>query len=71
MDHLEWNHLRKVWGPTPDTLTKIQVSCKTQENLEEANDSLPLDTSGLKHGIFVELHGRPGYTKLVGNPKER
>jgi hypothetical protein len=20
-----WNHLRKVWGPTPDTLAKIQV----------------------------------------------
>jgi hypothetical protein len=32
-----WNHLRKVWGPTPDTLAKIQVSCKTQESLEEAN----------------------------------
>jgi hypothetical protein len=31
------NHLRKVWGPTPDTLAKIQVSCKTQESLEEAN----------------------------------
>jgi hypothetical protein len=32
-----WNHLRKVWGPTPDTLAKIQVSCKTQESLEESN----------------------------------
>ena len=32
-----WNHLRKVWGPTPDTLAKIQDSCKTQESLEEAN----------------------------------
>ncbi len=32
-----WNHLRKVWGPTPDTLAKIQDSCKIQENLEEAN----------------------------------
>ena len=32
-----WNHLRKVWGPTPDTLAKIQASCKTQESLEEAN----------------------------------
>ena len=32
-----WNHLRQVWGPTPNTLAKIQVSCKTQESLEEAN----------------------------------
>ena len=32
-----WNHLRKVWGPTPDTLAKIQASCKDQERLEEAN----------------------------------
>jgi hypothetical protein len=32
-----WNHLRKVWGPTQDTLTKIQTSCKTQESLEETN----------------------------------
>jgi hypothetical protein len=32
-----WNHLRKVWGPTPDTLAKIQASYKTQESLEEAN----------------------------------
>ncbi len=32
-----WNHLRKVWGPTPDTLAKIQDSCKTQESLEEEN----------------------------------
>jgi hypothetical protein len=32
-----WNHLRKVWGPTPDTLAKIQTSYKDQESLEEAN----------------------------------
>jgi hypothetical protein len=32
-----WNHLQKVWGPTPDTLAKIQTSCKSQESLEEAN----------------------------------
>ncbi len=32
-----WNHLRKVWGPTPDTLAKIQTSCKTQESLEGVN----------------------------------
>ncbi len=32
-----WNHLRKVWGPTQDTLTRIQASCKDQESLEEAN----------------------------------
>ena len=32
-----WNHLRKVWGPTPDTLAKIQASCKDQESLEDAN----------------------------------
>jgi hypothetical protein len=31
-----WNHLRKVWGPTPDTLAKIQTSCKSQERLGEA-----------------------------------
>jgi hypothetical protein len=36
-----WNHLRKVWGPTPDTLTKIQVSCKTQESLVVANVFTP------------------------------
>ncbi len=36
-----WNHLRKVWGPTPDTLAKIQDSCKTQKNLEEANVCSP------------------------------
>jgi hypothetical protein len=32
-----WNHLRKVWGPTQDTLARIQASCKDQESLEEAN----------------------------------
>jgi hypothetical protein len=32
-----WNHLRKVWGPTQDTLARIQVSCKDQESLEEEN----------------------------------
>jgi hypothetical protein len=32
-----WNHLRKVSGPTPNTLAKIQASCKDQESLEEAN----------------------------------
>jgi hypothetical protein len=32
-----WNHLRKVWGPTQDTLARIQDSCKDQESLEEAN----------------------------------
>ena len=32
-----WNQLRQVWGPTPNTLAKIQASCKTQESLEEAN----------------------------------
>ncbi len=32
-----WNHLRKVWGPTPDTLTRIQASYTAQESLEEAN----------------------------------
>jgi hypothetical protein len=32
-----WNHLQKVWGPTPDTLAKIQTSCKSQESLEEVN----------------------------------
>ena len=36
-----WNHLRKVWGPTPDTLAKIQVSCKSQECLEEVNVFTP------------------------------
>ena len=36
-----WNHLRKVWGPTPDTLAKIQASCKYQESLEEANVFTP------------------------------
>jgi hypothetical protein len=32
-----WNHLRRVWGPTQDTLGRIQASCKDQESLEEAN----------------------------------
>ena len=36
-----WNHLRKVWGPNPDTLAKIQDSCKSQESLEEANVITP------------------------------
>jgi hypothetical protein len=36
-----WNHLRKVWGPTPDTLARIQTSCKSQESLEEANVFTP------------------------------
>jgi hypothetical protein len=34
-----WNHLRKVWGPTPDTLGKIQ--CRSQENLEEVDLCTP------------------------------
>jgi hypothetical protein len=32
-----WNHLRRVWGPTQDTLARIQASCKDQESLEEEN----------------------------------
>jgi hypothetical protein len=32
-----WNHLRKVCGPTPDTLARIQSSCAAQESLEESN----------------------------------
>jgi ribonuclease HI len=32
-----WNHLRRVWGPTQNTLARIQASCKDQESLEEAN----------------------------------
>ena len=32
-----WNHLREVWGPTPDTLINIHASCRSQEGLEEAN----------------------------------
>jgi hypothetical protein len=32
-----WNHLRKVWGPTPDTIEKIQASWKDQESLEDDN----------------------------------
>jgi hypothetical protein len=36
-----WHHLRKVWGPTPDTLAKIQASCKVQESLQEANVFCP------------------------------
>ena len=40
-----WNHLRKVCGPTQDTLVRIQASCKDEESLEEANVfSLPRDT---------------------------
>ena len=31
------NHLRGTWGPTPETLTRIQASCKSQEYLEESN----------------------------------
>jgi hypothetical protein len=32
-----WNHLRRVWCPTQDTLVRIQDSCKDQESLEETN----------------------------------
>jgi hypothetical protein len=32
-----WNHLRRVWGPTQNTLARIQDSCKDQESLEEGN----------------------------------
>ena len=36
-----WNHLRDKWGPTPETLSRIQASCKTQEYLEESNKLTP------------------------------
>jgi hypothetical protein len=36
-----WNHLRKIWGPTLDTLDKIQASCNSQAHLEEANVFTP------------------------------
>ncbi len=36
-----WNHLRKVWGPTLDKLTRIQVSYKSQESLEVVNSFTP------------------------------
>ena len=42
-----WNHLRKVWGPTPDTVAKIQASCKSQEILEETNVFTPTRHLGL------------------------
>ena len=36
-----WNHLREIWGPTLDTLAKIQASCNSQTHLEEANVFTP------------------------------
>ena len=36
-----WNHLREKWGPTPETLSRIQTSCKAQEHLEESNKLTP------------------------------
>ncbi len=36
-----WSHLREKWGPTPETLLKIQASCKDQEHLEESNKLTP------------------------------
>ena len=35
------NHLRDKWEPTPETLSRIQVSCKAQEYLEESNKLTP------------------------------
>ena len=29
------------WGPTPETLLKIQASCKDQEHVEESNELTP------------------------------
>jgi hypothetical protein len=47
-----WNHLRKVWGPTPDTLTKIQGSCKTQESLGDMeNEGYQMDTGVTTVGL--------------------
>ena len=40
-----WNHLRKVWGPTPDTLAKIQASCKLKKVWKKQTFSHPRDTS--------------------------
>ena len=36
-----WNHLHDKWGPTPETLSRIQASCKAQEYLEESNKLTP------------------------------
>jgi hypothetical protein len=66
-----WNHLRKVWGPTKDTLAKIQASSKTQESLEEANVFSPT-----RHLLLVikrlwqidRVHGLPAVAAPVSFP---
>jgi hypothetical protein len=60
-----WNHLRKVWGPTPDTLARIQASCAAQESLEESNVFSP--TRHLLLAIkrlwqIDRVHGPPAVT---------
>ena len=57
-----WNHLRESWGPTPDTLTKIQDSCKSQECLEDSNRFTPTRPNllALRQTWGLErIHGLP------------
>ena len=60
-----WNHLREIWGPTLDTLAKIQASCNSQTHLEEANVFTPtrhlLLTIKQLWGIN-RVHGLPAVT---------
>ena len=57
-----WNHLLETWGPTPETLTKIQASCKSQEYLEESNKLTPTRhiLLALRQTLDLErIHGLP------------
>jgi hypothetical protein len=60
-----WNHLREIWGPTLDTLAKIQASCNSQTHLEEANVFTPTRHLLLAIKQLWEInrvHGLPAVT---------
>ena len=62
-----WNHLRETWGPTPETFIKIQVSCKSQEYVEESNRLTPTRHSLLTLRLTWDLERMYGLP-AVGSP---
>ena len=58
--HQPW----EVWGPTPDTLTKIHASCRSQEGPEEANLFTPTSQLLLKIKQTCQLDRIHGLTAV-------
>jgi hypothetical protein len=62
----KWNHLRKVWGPTPDTLGKIQ--CKSLEEVDLCTPTRHLLRVIKRTWQIGRIHGLPSVSVSVFFP---